>query len=148
MPASARLSAAVLVASAALLPACHASVGAGAAVGTNAEANARPDGPPDTDRDVAPGALVSLSCNHAKIRLAEGTYAGDLVVGGNHCTVVGAGPGKTIVEGGFTLAGNHNTVRDLSVRGAGTIGGNHNTAKRVEIAGGMKVGGNHCAYDP
>ena len=146
MPAIARSFLAVLAVVA--LSACHASVGAGAAVGTNAAANSDPGGPPDPDRDIAPGALVSLSCNHAKLRLAEGSYAGDLVVGGNHCTVVGAGPGRTIIEGGFTLAGNHNTVRDLSVKGAGRIAGNHNAAKKVEIAGGMQVGGNHCSHDP
>ena len=148
MPAPSRFLAAAVLLVVAGLPACQASIGAGAAVGADAHENADPGGPPDKDRDVAPGALVSLSCNHAKIRLAEGSYAGDLVVGGNHCTVVGAGPGKTIVEGGFTLAGNHNTVRDLSVKGAGQIAGNHNTAKKIEIAGGMKVGGNHCSYDP
>lgn len=149
MPSRASLlSAGLLVVAAAVLPACQASVGAAAAVGTSGEASADPGGPPDTDRDVAPGALVSLSCNHAKIRLAPGTYAGDLAVGGNHCTVVGAGVGKTIVEGGLTLAGNHNTVRELSVRGAGKIAGNHNVAKKVALGGGVQVGGNHCSYDP
>ena len=149
MPASARLLSVVLaVLTTASLPACQASLGAGAAASANADAAADPKAPHDTDRDVAPGALVSLSCNHAKLRLAPGNYAGDLVVGGNHCSVEGAGVGKTIIEGGLSLSGNHNVVRDLSVKGAGKIGGNHNTAKKVEIAGGAQVTGNHCSYEP
>ena len=116
-----RIGRGVVLAVGLLLAGCQASVQgeAHAAAGDGADEQTQGG---DAEQAVAPGALpTSLSCNHGRIRLGEGTYAGNLVVGGNHCLVEGAGRGKTIIEGSLSLSGNHNKVRgrvQLNVRDA------------------------------
>ncbi len=133
-----------------LLAGCQASLGAGAMVGGGAsgDGSAEASGPHDPDREIAPGALGPLSCNHGHLKLPAGTYTGDLNVGGNHCEVEGAGIGQTIIEGNLSLLGNHNVVRGLTVTGTGKIGGNHCLAEHVQVKGAVKVGGNHGKIVP
>jgi len=138
-----RIGRGVVVAVGLLLVGCQASVQgeAHAAAGDGADEQTQAG---DAEQAVAPGALpTSLSCNHGRIRLGEGTYAGNLVVGGNHCLVEGAGRGKTIIEGSLSLSGNHNSVRGVSVRGPSKISGNHNDASGAELAPPIELSGNH-----
>lgn len=80
--------------------------------------------------------------NHESVELAEGTYEGDLIVGGNHNTVTGAGYGKTIIKGKLLMSGNHNTVSSVTIEGGGTIEGNHNDATKAQFHGDVTTGGN------
>lgn len=133
-----------------VLVACQASVGAqvGAGVGGGDEEGETVSGPADPDRTIAAGDLPSLSCNHGHVRLAPGTYHGDLVVSGNHCVVEGAGVDQTVVDGNLSLDGNHNVVRGVTVNGNGKVSGNHNVARSVHVKGTVEATGNHSAIEP
>jgi len=126
-----RFSAPVLAALfACAIGACHA----------NATLDATP-ATPSAPQNVPPGPTPTIGGNHETIVLAEGKYRGDLVIGGNHNIVRGAGTGKTIVDGRLVMNGNHNRVGELSVTGGGTIGGNHNDASGAILEGEVAVGG-------
>lgn len=131
------------------LPACQASVQAGADVSAQAGAD-DPGGPMGTPgkptrppQHLDPSTFTSITCNHAITRLGPGTYRGDLVVSGNHCLVEGAGADQTLIEGGLVLEGNHNIVRGLTVRAASRVRGNHNDASGASFGAGVVSAGNH-----
>lgn len=105
------------------------------------DANTRPTTAQATRR-VSPGPTPKVGGNHETIELGEGKFEGDLVVGGNHNTVTGAGFGKTVIEGRLFMTGNHNTVSGLTIEGGGTIEGNHNDATKAQFHGDVTTSGN------
>lgn len=102
------------------------------------EANA----PPAPSRVVPAGPTPKVDGNHESVELAAGKFKGDLVIGGNHNTVTGAGWGKTIIDGKLLMSGNHNTVSGVTIEGGGTIEGNHNDATKAELHGDVTTAGN------
>ncbi len=124
------------------LSACQASAQVGAQVGVGGEEETE-SGPPSEERSITVESFSQIKCNHSRTLLAAGTYRGDLVVGGNHCVVEGAGVGQTIIEGALVLSGNHNTVRGLTVSQPSRISGNHNDATGASFRAGVSSGGNH-----
>jgi hypothetical protein len=115
----------------ALLSACQVKV----------DANAPPPSSSAASRQVPVGPTPSVAGNHETVELAEGKYEGDLVVGGNHNTVIGAGYGKTIIKGKLLMSGNHNTVASVTIEGGGTVEGNHNDATKAEFHGDVTTSG-------
>ena len=97
-------------------------------------AKAEADAPAPT-KVVPAGPTPTVEGNHEVVELAEGKYEGDLVVGGNHNLVKGAGYGKTIITGKLLMSGNHNIVRSVTIEGGGTVEGNHNDATKAEFHG-------------
>lgn len=91
--------------------------------------------PPPPAKVVPVGPTPSINGHHEQLTLAEGKYKGDLVVTGNHNRVVGAGYGKTIVDGKLLVSGNHNTVSGVTIEGGGTIEGNENDATKAQFHG-------------
>jgi hypothetical protein len=81
------------------------------------------------------GPTPKVEGHHESVQLAEGKYEGDLVVGGHHNTVTGAGYGKTIVKGRLLMSGNHNKVSGMTIESGGTIEGNHNDATKAQFHG-------------
>jgi hypothetical protein len=114
-----------------LLSACQVKV----------DANTPPPSSVST-RQVPVGPTPSVTGNHETVELAEGKYEGDLLVGGNHNTVTGAGFGKTIIKGKLLMNGNHNTVSSVTIEGGGTVEGNHNDATKAELHGDVTTSGN------
>lgn len=86
-----------------------------------------------TDRKVAPGPISPITCNHGQIRLTKGVYQGDLVLGGNHCEVIGEGE-ATVIEGNVVISGNHNTVASMTVYGQAKISGNHCRTEQLRFS--------------
>jgi hypothetical protein len=106
----------------------------------NVDVNTPP--PASPSQPVSAGPTPKVDGNHRKVELAEGKFEGDLVVTGNHNTVVGQGFGKTIVKGRLLLSGNHNTVSGVTIDGGGTIEGNHNDATKAQFHGDVTTAGN------
>jgi hypothetical protein len=130
-----------------MLSSCHASVQAGAQVGAGVGGEEE-DGPPapgeaTEERSITIESFSSIRCNHSRTRLAAGTYRGDLVVGGNHCTVEGAGADQTVIDGALILSGNHNVVRGVTVLKSSRISGNHNDASGAAFRADVATSGNH-----
>lgn len=105
------------------------------------EANAPPGAPPRAAETVPVGPTPTVDGNHRAVELAEGKYEGDLVIGGNHNVVTGAGYGKTIVKGRLLMSGNHNTVSGVTIDGNGIIEGNHNDATKAQFHGDVTTSG-------
>jgi hypothetical protein len=103
------------------------------------EANTPPPATPT--KSVPVGPTPKVDGNHETVELAEGKYEGDLVVGGNHNTVTGAGYGKTVIKGKLLMSGNHNTVSGVTIDGGGTIEGNHNDATKAQFHGDVTTAG-------
>lgn len=125
-----RAAALALVLLAGCLIGCHAKV----------EASTEPNAPPAT-RTVPAGPTPSVDGKHQVVELGEGKFKGDLVVGGSHNHVRGAGWGKTIIDGRLLMTGNHNSVSGLTIEGGGTIEGNHNDATKAQLHGDVTTSG-------
>jgi hypothetical protein len=97
---------------------------------------------PAPTKIVPAGPTPKVEGNHEVVELAEGKYDGDLVIGGNHNVVKGAGYGKTIIKGKLLMSGNHNTVSSVTIEGGGTVEGNHNDATKAEFHGDVTTAKN------
>jgi hypothetical protein len=119
---------------------CHASVSAG---GQASAAASTDDEPADASTVQVTKTLPAVAGNDQDVAIGPGRYEGDLVVGGNHNTVHGAGRGVTIVTGRLQVSGNHNTVTGLTVLGETALSGNRNDVSGAELEGSVEASGNH-----
>ena len=73
--------------------------------------------------------------NNSTVRLEPGTYRGDLVIDANRVTLIGAGTGRTVINGDVRITGNSCTLRDVRVRGNVYIEGNNADLTNIIVDG-------------
>jgi formylmethanofuran dehydrogenase subunit C len=84
--------------------------------------------------------------NNETVRLAAGTWRGDIRISSNRATVRGAGQGRTVIAGDVIITGNTVTMTGLTIRGSVTISGNNANLTGADIAGRVSDRGNKNAW--
>ena len=64
----------------------------------------------------------------------------------NKVTLIGAGPGSTVIEGNLTITGNNCVLQNLTVTGQVVIRANNANLRGAQILGGVVSEGNNNVW--
>ncbi len=123
--ASRFVTAALIVAAAALLTAGCAGLRGSISIGVVGDSNA------SAAIYQTPGSFD----NNSTVRLRAGRYTGDLNIRSNKVTIEGRGTGITEIHGDVQIHGNSCTLRNVTVTGNVYLYGNNNDLRNARIAG-------------
>lgn len=82
--------------------------------------------------------LGRISSNNETVRLQRGTYSGTITITGNRVTLIGAGIGRTRLDGDLIIRGNGARVRNLTILGSVRLQGNAADLTAAEIRGSVR----------
>ncbi len=80
------------------------------------------------------------------MRLQAARYVGGLTISPNKVTLIGAGAGRTVIEGNLTITGNNCVLRNLTVTGSVIIRANNADLRGAQIGGQVISQGNNNVW--
>jgi hypothetical protein len=79
--------------------------------------------------------------NNQVVYLKSGRYPGNILISANMVSLIGAGVGKTFIDGDIVIFGNSCSIRALTVSGDVALRGNNNNLKGASIRGNISSSG-------
>lgn len=89
---------------------------------------------------------IGKPANNSTVRLDPGTYRGGITISANKVTLIGAGAGRTLIDGDINITGNSCTVSGAHIRGNVNVSGNNADLTGARIDGRVQSSGNNNSW--